>query len=266
MRILTQRTVSISCLFNLLYSLAMITHGFYLTFYFQSVLGTTAALSGVYGLPYSILAGACTLLAGYSMSHQGYYVPFMHGGAILATLGSGFLYTLHRTSGPASWIGFQLLAGAGFGLAVQVPFIAVQVVLPDADMPVACAWVVFFRVLGGAVGITVAENIFSNTLLAQLRRIAGLDLQAVLDAGAANTDLVELVPEGLQVAVREAYAMGVRKAFVLPIAAAGLAFVCSLGMERKRIMDDEEIEGASPARGAEEERTEKTGGMEEKVA
>jgi hypothetical protein len=266
MRILTQRTVSLSCLFNLLFSLAMITHGFYLPFYFQSVLGTTAALSGVYGLPYSLLAGLCTLLAGYSMSHQGHYVPIMHLGALLATFGSGLLYTLHRTSSPASWIPFQLLAGAGFGLAVQIPFIAVQVVLPDADMPVACAWVVFFRVLGAAVGVAVAENIFANTLIEQLRRIAGLDLQAVLDAGAANTELVALVPEGLLAAVREAYAAGVRKAFVLPIAAAGVAFVCSLGMERRRIMDDEEIEGAAPAMEAEEERTEKMGGMEGKAA
>ena len=45
------------------------------------------------------------------------------------------LYTLEVNSGAGKWIGYQILAGIGAGAGVQIPFIAVQVVLSDKDMP-----------------------------------------------------------------------------------------------------------------------------------
>ena len=45
------------------------------------------------------------------------------------------LYTLKVNSGAGKWIGYQILAGIGAGAGVQIPFIAVQVVLSDRDMP-----------------------------------------------------------------------------------------------------------------------------------
>jgi len=45
------------------------------------------------------------------------------------------LYTLKVNSGAGKWLGYQILAGAGAGAGVQIPFIAVQVVLSDKDMP-----------------------------------------------------------------------------------------------------------------------------------
>jgi hypothetical protein len=45
------------------------------------------------------------------------------------------LYTLKVNSGAGKWLGYQILAGTGAGAGVQIPFIAVQVVLSDKDMP-----------------------------------------------------------------------------------------------------------------------------------
>ena len=45
------------------------------------------------------------------------------------------LFTLEVDSSDATWIGYQILAGAGAGACIQIPFIAVQVVLSEKDMP-----------------------------------------------------------------------------------------------------------------------------------
>ena len=68
----------------------------------------------------------------------------MWAGVIIFTVGSGMLFTLKVNSSIGTWIGYQILAGVGAGACVQIPFIAVQVVLPEKDMPVGNAVAIFF--------------------------------------------------------------------------------------------------------------------------
>ena len=56
-------------------------------------------------------------------------------GTAIFTVGCGMLYTLRVGSGAGHWIGYQILTGVGAGAGVQIPFIAVQVVLSAKDMP-----------------------------------------------------------------------------------------------------------------------------------
>lgn len=241
MRILSQRTVAISCIFNILISMAQNTHNYYLSFYFQAVLGTNAAISGVRSLAYGLPCSAAILITGFCISSKGYYVPFIWLGMSIFIIGCVLLHTLTINSSSGQWVGYQVLTGFGLGLAEQVPFIAVQVVLPDDDMPLAFAMVVFSRCLGGAVGLSIAENEFSRALLSNLARIRGLDVSATVTAGISGLSTV--VPPPLLHAVRTAFNGAVTRAFVMPIAVAGIALVLSLGMQRRRIPDEPEILG-----------------------
>jgi len=101
----------------------------------------------------------------------GYYTPFIYVGTALFTVGAGLIYTLKVNSPSSHWIGYQILAGFGAGGAVQLPFIATQVVLPAKDMPTGNSLAVFFNSLGGAIAISIAQNIFSNTLIQELPRV-----------------------------------------------------------------------------------------------
>jgi len=56
-------------------------------------------------------------------------------GAAIFTVGAGLLQTLKVDSSAGRWIGYQILTGIGAGAGVQIPFIAVQVVLSAKDMP-----------------------------------------------------------------------------------------------------------------------------------
>ncbi|KAF2204866.1 MFS general substrate transporter [Delitschia confertaspora ATCC 74209] len=233
-RVFTQRTVLVSCLFSAFLSMALYVHIYYLPFYFQACKGTTAEESGIRTIAYLVSITISSIFIGAAITLLGYYSPFMWVGSAVFTIGAGMLYTLKVNSPAGQWIGYQILAGVGAGASVQIPFIAVQVVTSERDMPTANACVMFFNSLGGAISISIAQNIFINSLQREIPRYApGLDAKVIIGAGA--THVREVVPEGLLGRVLQAYTKAIVSAYVLAIATAAIAFFLSLGMEWKSV-------------------------------
>ena len=207
---------------------------FYLPFYFQAVKGTTAEGSGIRTIPYLVSITLSSIVVGGSITAIGPYVPFTWGGSAIFVIGSGMLYTLKVNSSTGMWIGYQILAGAGAGACVQIPFIATQVVLNKKDMPSGNAVAIFFNSLGGAIAISIAQNIFSNTLISQIPKLTrNVDPAVIVGAGATNIRAVT-PPEELP-GVLEAYNVAVASTFILPIACAGVACLCSLLFEWRSV-------------------------------
>ncbi|KAI4917414.1 hypothetical protein J4E85_009933 [Alternaria conjuncta] len=233
-RVFTQRTVLVSCLYSTLLSMALYTHIFYLPFYFQAIKGTTAEESGIRTIAYLVSITLSSILIGGLITLVGWYAPFMWFGSAIFAIGAGMLYTLTVHSPPAQWIGYQILAGIGAGAGVQIPFVAVQVVTNEKDMPTANACVMFFNSLGGALSISIAQNIFVNTLAKEVPRYAeGFDARIVAEAGATN--LRGVVPGDVLPGVLQGYNNAIVTAFVLAIATSSVAFFVSLGMEQKSV-------------------------------
>lgn len=233
-KVLSQRTVTASALVLAFLSMGIFTHIYYLPFYFQAVKGVDAQQSGIRCIAYLVSNTLAALVNGAGVTLVGYYAPFIWFGTAAFTVGAGLLHTLKVNSPDRIWIGYQILAGAGSGAAIQLPFIAVQVVLPPKDMPTGNAIAIFFNTLGGAIAISVAENIFSNTLLQKLPEyVPGINAEAVLAAGATHINDV-VTPQQLPGTLL-AYDKAVTTAFILPIATAGLSFLCSLLFEWKSV-------------------------------
>ncbi|MCJ1418886.1 hypothetical protein MMC32_005237 [Xylographa parallela] len=233
-RIMTQRTVAAGTTFSAFLSMGLYVHIFFLPFYFQAVKGTTAEGSGIRTIPYLVSITIASIVIGGSITSFGWYVPFMWFGAAIFTVGAGLLYTLQVDSGAGMWIGYQILTGIGAGASVQIPFISVQVVLSAKDMPTGNALTIFFNSLGGALAISVAQNIFSNTLLQQLVKLApSLNPATIIAAGA--THVADVTPPAQLPAVLQAYDIAVTRTYILSIATGCIAFICSLFMEWKSV-------------------------------
>lgn len=210
------------------------SHIYYLPFYFQASKGTSAEESGIRTIAYLVSNTVASIVIGALITALGYYTPFMWLGSAVFTVGAGLLYTLKLDSPPRTWIGYQILAGAGAGASVQIPFIAVQVVTSEKDMPIANACAFFFNSLGGAISISIAQNIFVNSLKREIPRYApGLDPMKVIRAGATYVKYV--VPARLLRGVLVAYTKAITTAFIVAIATAAMAFVVSWGMEMKSL-------------------------------
>jgi hypothetical protein len=212
----------------------MMTQTYYLPFYFQAVRGTNAQTSGFSILPYGMTVSIATLLSGSLVTLSGFYVPLMWLGSGIFVAGGGLLYTLSRSSPFAKWFGYQVLTGAGYGAMVQITITALQVVLSAEDIPLGSTLVILAQCLGCSIGLAVAENVFRNTLHAQLLALQGVDVAAVEAAGGA--ELQDVVPVGLLEPVRRGFQVAVSDAFLVAVGLGRVAFLASLGMERKRIM------------------------------
>lgn len=233
-RIIGQRTVTASALTLVFLAMGIYTHVYYLPFYFQAVKGVDAEQSGIRCVAYLVSNTIAAVINGAGVTVVGYYAPFVWVGTAVFAVGAGLLHMLKVNSPHNIWIGYQIVAGVGSGAAIQLPFIAVQVVLKPKDMPTGNAIAIFFNSLGGAIAISIAENIFTNTLIKKLELyVPSVNPEVVINAGA--THLTDVVTPAQLPGTILSYDIAVTTAFILPIATACLAFFSSLLFEWKSV-------------------------------
>ncbi|KAF7867539.1 uncharacterized protein EAF02_009730 [Botrytis sinoallii] len=227
LEILQQRTVLASCLFSFFLYSALIIHGYYLPQWFQAIKNTSAIASGVDMIPYILCNAFFSLVAGVLVSKSGYFTPPRY----------------HRTdTTSAEWIGYEILSATGFGIAIQQGFTAVQTVLPLEKIPIGTAAVVASQSFGGAVFVSVGNTILQNQLKSSYDsgQLPGIDIQAVLDAGA--TGFRSVVDADQLPALLEVYNGALQKVFIAAIPVTGLAFISSLFLEWKSVKTQESTE------------------------
>ena len=68
----------------------------------------------------ALLNQRCCVIDVFLVSKVGYVSPPMLMGNALQVISYGLFSTLKVTTGTGEWVGFQLLAGAGRGMAIQM--------------------------------------------------------------------------------------------------------------------------------------------------
>ncbi|KAJ9190997.1 hypothetical protein DTO164E3_9055 [Paecilomyces variotii] len=219
-----QRVVWCSCIFGFFLMGTVMCTSYYLPIYFQAVKGVTPTLSGVYLLPSILSQLMLAVISGALVSKLGYYLPFaLFSGAVTA-VGNGLISTFSPGTSTGKWIGYQIILGVGRGCGFQMSIVAIQNILPMAQISVAMSVLMFCQTLGGAIIVTIADTIFNNSLKTEIPRYSpSVNAETVISAGAAAIrDVVS--PKDLQ-GVLLAYSKSVDHVFYL---AAGLAvgFFC----------------------------------------
>lgn len=233
-RIVRKRSVAAAAWFGATISAAFFVFVYYLPIWFQAIKGASAMESGIMNIPLILGLVIMSMIGGGAVTALGYYTPFVIASTILATIGAGLLSTFEANTGSPKWIGFQALFGIGAGLGMQQTIIAIQSVLPTEDIPVGTAVVMFTQTLGGALFVSVAQNVFTNSLLRNVQTIVpNLDPMVVLAAGA--TTLQKEIPAQYLAGVREAYNSAITDTFYVGVTTAALSIIGALAMEWKSI-------------------------------
>lgn len=162
----------------------------------------------------------------------------------IMAVGTGLLSTLTRGASQGEWVGFQFLSGFGLGMGMQTGSLAVQTVLPPADVSIGVALIFFSQQLGGAVFTTVGQTILSNLLVSQLTGIPGVNPEEVVSDGA--TELVNIVPASEIDVVIGAYDYALTKIFLASMVLALVALLSAAGMEWKSIKANKPGPGGPP--------------------
>lgn len=114
---------------------------YFLPIYFQVIDNVSPIESGVRNLPLILSITLGTISVGIGITVSGRPMPFEVAAGVISTIGMGLLYTLTIGSSHAKWIGYQVLAGLGIGLGIQVPISAIQATLPQIDIPSGTAMI-----------------------------------------------------------------------------------------------------------------------------
>ena len=207
---------------------------YYLPIYFQSVDGVSPSDSGVRNIPLLVAASLFSILSGGIISATGWFQPFLILGAALTAIGSGLIYTLDIGTEMGKWIGYQVLAGVGLGFAIQTAIIVGQSSCQVEDLSTITAMILFFQTIGGAFFVQAGQAAFSNELLKSVPTFApNVSPALVLSTGAS--DLREVFNAQDLPGILQAYMAGLRDAYAISIALAGVAFIFAFFFEWKSI-------------------------------
>lgn len=138
-RLMSDRTVWVNALYAFFLASSYFIIIYYLPIYFQSIDNVSPTDSGVRNLPIIIAVTLATIFSGASISKTGVATPLMVAGAAIATVAAGLLYTLDIGTDTGKWIGYQILAGAAYGVAFQIPMIHGQGNAKPEDLAIVTA-------------------------------------------------------------------------------------------------------------------------------
>jgi EmrB/QacA subfamily drug resistance transporter len=233
-RIIKNRSVAASSFFAFCLGSGFFIMVYYLPVWFQAVQGVSAVESGIRNLPLVLGLVLVSIISGIGVSIEGHYAPWMIASSVVMAIGFGLITTFKPDTGSPSWIGLQCLAGIGVGLGMQQPLMAVQTVLNIKDVPTGTSVLIFLQTLGGALFVSVGENVFTNKLVEGLAEHApGINPLVVLSTGA--TSIQSTTPPQYLAGVTLAYNDALVKAFTVATAMAALSIIGSVLVEWKSV-------------------------------
>ncbi|KAG6851242.1 hypothetical protein H0H93_011678 [Arthromyces matolae] len=166
---------------------------YYLPVYYQ-VLGASATRAGVEMLAYSLAAALMSAVSGIIVTRTGQYRPVMWFGYAVFAVGLGLMTMLSASSSQAVKEVYPLIAALGLGTLFQTPLIGLQAAMPIKDMATSTATFGFIRymlraypndplnipylgrTLGGTVGISIGQAIFSSIVRKKIARIPNVSI------------------------------------------------------------------------------------------
>ncbi|KAJ5494462.1 hypothetical protein N7463_010549 [Penicillium fimorum] len=225
-RLMSNRLILVNSIYAFLFTGSYFILVYYLPYYFQSVQNVNPTMSGVRNLPLIVSMSLAIIVSGGSITKTGHTAPLMVVGGVLATTGSGLLYSLDVGTSAGKWIGYQIVAGVGWGLAYQVPINAVHGAVVPSDIATVTGVIVFFQTVGGAMFVAAAQAAFVNQIIVQLAETApSINSALVVSTGAS--ELRDIFTAEQMTVILPAYMTGLKVAYAISIAAAGIAFCLS---------------------------------------
>ncbi|KAF4637551.1 hypothetical protein G7Y89_g520 [Cudoniella acicularis] len=235
-----QRSIVCGFIFSICLGSSMALMTYYLPIWFQAILGVDALHSGYEILPFLLSLTATALVAGFTVSKLGYYVPHMILSSVFMSIGAGLMTTFTPSTPKAQWIGYQILFGIGSGLGAQQTNVAAQAVLPRKDIAIGSALMMFGSQMSGAIFVPIGQSVFENHLLKGINGIAGVDGEAILNTGA--TELRGVVGSEVLESVLGVYDKALTQVYLVAVVVAALAVLSALGMEWKSVKKDKKAD------------------------
>lgn len=184
-RLFTNRTSATVFAVTFLNSALLYWMLFFLPVYFQTVLGSSPARSGVQLLPSIFIVIPAAIVAVLLLTRFGKYKPLHLAGFALNTIGLGLFTLLDEDSSTSEWVIFQMIVAGGSGLVLNTLLPACQTPLAESDQAATTATWSFVRSFGNIWGVAIPAAIFNSRFSQLSGRIADPAIAAQFSHGNA---------------------------------------------------------------------------------
>lgn len=193
---------------------------YYLPLYFQAVLQASPLMSGVYLLPFILSSSLSAALTGVYIQWSGRYLPPIYAGVIMMTLGIGLLTNIGVEANWTKLALYQIIGGAGFGMNLEGPLLAVQTTVNIEEVATATAVMSFIRTISTAISIVIGGVVFQNEMSnkkGMLQESLGFELAEALggDSATANISILKDLPPEQKVVARDAFFQSTRSMWIM---------------------------------------------------
>ncbi|TFK91581.1 iron permease [Polyporus arcularius HHB13444] len=224
-RLLSNRTTVSGYIGTALQGFIIAAALFYLPVYFQACKGASPIRSGVDVLPYSLSIAPFAIVAGGTATAMNKYKPQNVIAWACIVVGMGLQSTLHADSATRNWIGFQIVAGIGFGMLFTATTFPILAPLPVEVNASALAFFIFVRTFFQAWGITVGATVLQNQLRSRLPTDFLASLPSGVEISYATIPQIQNLGQPLRDEVRAAFADSLDVLWEVMIAVAGVGFL-----------------------------------------
>ncbi|KAF4948879.1 hypothetical protein FSARC_13620 [Fusarium sarcochroum] len=216
---------------------------YYLPLYFQAVLLASPLRSGLCLLPFILSITISAAVTGAYIQFTGKYLPAVHAGLVLMTLGMGLVISLDLDPNWAKLISFQIVSGVGVGMNFEGPLLAVQTVVPHKDVAAATTAMSFVRTIATAISVVIGGVLFQNEMKKEkeaLVRGLGPELARLFygASASASVDVIKKLPPESQLVVRKAYFHSVDKMWIMYTAFSGVGLLLGLFIRAQHLSKD----------------------------
>ena len=223
----------VSCVIGLLAGMGLFGSISFIPLFVQGVFFGSATQAGSALTPLLLGWTALSIASGPLLLRVSYR-PLVIAGMASFTLGFLGLSRLAQNSTYFELLPPMAILGIGMGLSMVTMMLAVQSTVPRKALGIATSAQLFFRTIGGAVGVAIMGSVMGHRMMARLEGTS----DPVLARIAANPDSIvtEAARQGLSAEattwLRDALAASLHGVFVTGIVIALLAFVLSFRFPR----------------------------------
>jgi len=201
--------------------------GSFLTLFFQDSQFLSPTESGLRSLPQMVGVVAATFGIGRLIARTGRYKPFPIVGAFVAGLGMVAIAQIDGNTPYWFLVVPMIMMGFGSASIFSSTSIASQNGVDFHDLGVATATVMFFRSLGGSLGLAIFGTVMNSTIRSEIPARTGIPAEEASSLIRSPQEIQQLVDVQRQ-AVVDSVAMGVSRIFWCCVVIMVIGFLIAL--------------------------------------
>ncbi|KAJ2523634.1 hypothetical protein GGI11_001371 [Coemansia sp. RSA 2049] len=234
-RLLRTRNVALAFVSELFFGAASYAPLIFIPQWALVVKNATPITSGLYTLPLSLFESISVLASGLLVTKSGRYREILWVGSLFLLAGLTPFVTFDQHTGLGRIIGFQILAGIGFGACIQNLVLAAQVSSIGYDSAVATSVCIFMRSIGAILVVSVLSSVNGNILHTKFDQIIAAypDYTSDIRRISENQSLINKldIPQPLFNDLINAFMKGMHGAFIALIPFSALLVLSVIGIK-----------------------------------